>query len=38
MSGAYASLNWIKLLYGAKRSSVGDSEFLMSQNKHNTLI
>ena len=28
MSGAYASLNWIKLLYGAKRSSVGDSEFV----------
>ena len=29
MSDAYASLNWIKLLYGAKRSSVGDSEFVM---------
>jgi hypothetical protein len=28
MTGAYTSLNWIRLLYGAKRASVGDSEFV----------
>jgi hypothetical protein len=29
MTGAYTNLNWIRLLCGAKRASVGDSEFVM---------
>jgi len=29
ITGAFASLNCIRLLCGAKRASVGDSEFVM---------